>query len=385
MGVYLREKKIGNNQVSFYLDIYHNKTRWYEFLEIRINKTKLNADDKEKKRLAQEIRSKREHELIVQDNGLTDKRKKLASFIDFFENFISQKKHNSRNTSALYRLKLFAGKEPLPFIKITTLWMKDFERYLLKHVTVNSALNYLLTVNSALNEAVRRKIIPSNPWHDVPKGERLKKQDIFRTAYSLEDLQKLVNTPFKYNEQIKQAFLMSCFSGLRWSDVNQLRWDEIIVKSINGEKEYFIYFEQEKTEKIEYLPMSDQAIEIIEERRRKAKKDDEHSDYVFPFIRESSPQSIRCWQKVRYALKKWAALAKLDSTKMHFHASRHSFACNILENSPDADIYTVSKLLGHKSVVTTQIYAQVRDQKKAAAVKSLPSLNLKLVHIKKAS
>lgn len=47
MGVYLREKKIGNNQISFYLDIYHNKTRWYEFLEIRISKTKLTADDKE--------------------------------------------------------------------------------------------------------------------------------------------------------------------------------------------------------------------------------------------------------------------------------------------------------------------------------------------------
>ena len=68
MGVYLREKKLEAGQVSFYLDIYHNKKRWYEFLEIRISKSRPSQQDKEKKRLAQEIRAKRENELIVQDN-----------------------------------------------------------------------------------------------------------------------------------------------------------------------------------------------------------------------------------------------------------------------------------------------------------------------------
>ena len=70
MGVYLREKKLGSGKISYYLDIYHNKTRWYEFLKITVNKTHPSPNDKEKKRLAQEIRSKRENELIVQGNGL---------------------------------------------------------------------------------------------------------------------------------------------------------------------------------------------------------------------------------------------------------------------------------------------------------------------------
>lgn len=385
MGVYLREKKVGKNQMSLYLDIYHNKTRWYEFLEIRINKNKPSNEDKEKRRLANEIRSKREHELIVQDNGLIDKRKKHASFLEFVTTTIAQKKHNTQYTSALYRLKLFAGKEPLPFTKVTTMWMKDFERYLLKHVSVNTTLSYLMTLNTALNEAVRRKIIPSNPWHDVPVNERLKKQDIFRNSFSMQDLQKLVSTPFRWDEQIKQVFLFSCFTGLRWSDANQLRWDEIIVKDIDGKQTYFIHFEQEKTEKVEFLPLAEQAIQIIKARRKKAEKDKENSEYVFASIRESSQKSGKCRQRVGRTLKKWATLAGLDASKMHYHASRHSFATNLLECSTEADIYTVSKLLGHKSIVTTQIYAHVRDQRKAAAVNALPTLNLKVVHSKKAS
>jgi len=55
MGVYLREKKLGNGQVSFYLDIYHNKNRWYEFLDIRINKARPTLQDREKKRQAQQF------------------------------------------------------------------------------------------------------------------------------------------------------------------------------------------------------------------------------------------------------------------------------------------------------------------------------------------
>jgi hypothetical protein len=67
MGVKLREKQLKSGQISFYLDIYHNKARWYEFLEIHINKNRPSPDDKEKKRLAQEIRTKREHELMIMD------------------------------------------------------------------------------------------------------------------------------------------------------------------------------------------------------------------------------------------------------------------------------------------------------------------------------
>ena len=78
--------------------------------------------------------------------------------------------------------------------------------------------------------------------------------------------------------------------------------------------------------------------------------------------------------KVNEALKKWAKAAGIDPKRIHFHSARHTFATNVLENSPDADLWTVSKLLGHKSISATQIYAHVRDSRKKAAINGLPML-----------
>ena len=373
MGVKLREKQLSSGQISFYLDIYHNKTRWYEFLEIHINKNRPSHDDKEKKRLAQEIRAKREHELIVEDNGLNDKKKKLACFVKFFDDYV-----NERNCNGLYfgiqqHLKKFAGKQPVPFIKVDAVWMKDLERYLLKHVSNNTTLRYLKALNGALNEAVRRRIINRNPWHEVPHNQRLKMQDVFRNAFTIEQLQLLANTPVDIDKQIKQAYFFSCFTGLRWSDVNPLRWDEIIVKEIEGEERYYLYFEQEKTEGIEYLPLSDNAIEILKERQIESLLETK-CPYVFPRIKETS-FAKKVYQKVCRELKKWAKAAEIDPKKLHFHSGRHTFATNVLESSAEGDLYTVSKLLGHKDISSTQVYAKVRDKRKHAAVKALPKID----------
>lgn len=373
MGVKLREKQLSSGQVSFYLDIYHNKTRWYEFLDIHIHKNRPNHDDKEKKRLAQEIRAKREHELIVEDNGLNDRKKKLACFVLFFEGYVKERNSNGLYFGILRRLQKFAGKQPVPFAKVSAVWMKDLERYLLIHVSNNTALRYLKALNGALNEAVRRRIINRNPWHDVPTNQRLKMQDIFRNAFTIEQLQVLANTATDIDKQIKQAYFFSCFTGLRWSDVNPLRWDEIIVKEIDGEVGYYLYFEQEKTEAIEYLPISDNAIDILKERKEEALLE-EKSPYVFPRIKETEGTKKR-YQKVLRALKKWAKAAEIDQKKLHFHSGRHTFATNVLESSPEGDLYTVSKLLGHKDIKSTQMYAKVRDRRKQAAVKALPKID----------
>src|SRR3972149_5792425 len=155
MGVYLREKKLGGGQVSYYLDIYHNKARWYEFLEIRTSKTHPSAQDKEKKRLAQEIRSKRENELIVQDNGLIDKSKRKADFISWFENYYKGKIKSARSThnaTTLAHLKDYLGNRPLSFLAITPEWIKGYTNYLLTKVSNNTARCYLMNLFSALED-----------------------------------------------------------------------------------------------------------------------------------------------------------------------------------------------------------------------------------------
>lgn len=214
MSVKLREKMLANGQVSFYLDIYHNKKRWYEFLHIKVNRKKPSNEDKEKRRLVLEIRSKQEHELIVEDNGLIDRKRKLADFITFFEQYINSKISNHQFAATLSQLREFVGKQHLAINGVTTEWMKDFERHLLKSVSNNTALCYLKNINGALNELVRKQVIPRNPWHAVPKHDRLKKKDIMRTSWTLGQLQLLANTPCDIEPQFRQAYFFLHFNNL---------------------------------------------------------------------------------------------------------------------------------------------------------------------------
>src|SRR5581483_466081 len=118
---------------SFYLDIYHNKKRWYEFLDIHINKKKPMPEDQDKKRLAKEIRAKRENELIVTENGLVDKSKRKADFIVWYDKYIKDRElGNSHNKATLANLKRYANDKPLSFNEITEDWLKLFIKYLLK-------------------------------------------------------------------------------------------------------------------------------------------------------------------------------------------------------------------------------------------------------------
>src|ERR1051326_1004547 len=270
MGVYLREKKVRNGKVSYYLDIYHNKMRWYEFLKITINRAHPTQHDKEKKRLAQEIRIKRGRELIVQDNGLIDKSRSKSDFVEWFEKYVKEKNYcSSQNSTTVNNLKKYLNGKPLSFSAITTEWIKVYTKWLLNRVQNNTARKYLINIFTALEDAVRQDIIPFNAFRKLPKKDRVRQQDTFRKAYTLEELQQLVETPCNNHPQIKQAYLFSCFTGLRWGDINPLRWEEVIVKEIDKKEEWFIYFQQEKTEGIEYMPLTEQAVDILKERRRK--------------------------------------------------------------------------------------------------------------------
>ncbi|HEY9007333.1 MAG TPA: site-specific integrase [Ohtaekwangia sp.] len=378
MSVKLREKKLNNGQVSLYLDIYHCKRRWYEFLDIHLNRKKPLPEDSDKYKNALEIRAKREHELIISDHGLVDKKQKQRDFVEFFLEHMSKKPYNNQRTATIYQLKKFVDGKSLPITAVTLEWLKDFEKHLLTSVSVNSALTYMQNINGALNELVRRRIIPRNPWHSVPIHERLKKEETFRTAWTIEQLQLLANTPCDIKIQYKQAFMLACFTGLRWSDINGLQWSNIVkLKVPIGDKEeehWHIYFSQQKTRTIEFLPLSDLAIEILKERQLQI-ADEASKVYVFPEVKETHPRTHLVHRKVDYSIKKWAKAAGLDHTKMRFHTGRHSFATNMLESN--VEIFTVSKLLGHRNVKTTQIYAQVRDRMKQAAVKSLPKIDFK--------
>jgi len=379
MSIKLREKELSNGKVSLYLDIYHNKKRHYEFLDICVNRKKPTAEDSEKYKLAQDIRAEREHDYIVNTHALVDKKKSRKDFVEFVTEHLAKKAFNNQRTATLYQLRKFVGKKSIPIAAVNLEWLKDLEQFMLQSVTVNSVLTYMQNINGALNALVRSGVIARNPWHEVPFHERLKKTEPPRTAWTIDQLQLLANTPCKIKHQFKLVYLFSCFTGLRWGDANQIQWSNIIKRKENrkndkGEdyvhEQWFIHFKQNKTSSVEFLPLTAQAVSILKEREAAG---GQNSIYIFPEAKEKNRKTNLVHRQVDHAIKKWAKAAGLNEKKMRFHTARHTYATNMLEATND--LYIVSKLLGHKHVRTTQIYAQVRDKMKQQAIDSFSKIN----------
>ena len=167
------------------------------------------------------------------------------------------------------------------------------------------------------------------------------------------ELQALSETTCKY-PILKKAFIFSCLTGLRWSDINKLKWSEVRYE----EEFYRIIFRQKKTEGLEYLYISLQARELLGE-------EGHTNDKVF--------KGLKYGAHFNAEILKWCMRTGI-SKHITFHSARHTNAVLLLENG--ADIYTVSKRLGHKEIRTTQIYAKIIDVKMKEAANSIPDLKI---------
>lgn len=140
---------------------------------------------------------------------------------------------------------------------------------------------------------------------------------------------------------LKSAALFSALTGLRFGDIANLEWANVEYISDDG---YYLRFTQKKTTGVEMMPISDQAYSLLGGRK--------HSK-VKVFI------GLTCSAVSNKHLAKWIGLAGITK-KITFHCFRHTFAT--LQLSKETDIYTVSKMLGHRSLKTTQVYAKVIDK-----------------------
>jgi len=218
----------------------------------------------------------------------------------------------------------------------------------------NSQFLYFSKFSAALSAAVRAGLIPSNPAALLDKGERPFFRQTERSYLTEEEVQTLINTPNTHSGgDVARAFLFSCFCGLRWSDISSLVWADIRSRGTGLQIEKRMV----KTREMLYLPLSSEAAYFLPEKTGK-----EPSDLVF---------SLRSYASASIALKKWLSDAGILKP-VTFHTARHTFATLLL--SQKQDLYTVSKLLGHKSIKVTQIYAEVVDRKKRDAVNSLSGL-----------
>jgi integrase len=361
MKVTLRQRKKGS-KISLYLDYYNKSKRKYEYLKLYLyptpEKGSLSKLEKEHNKttlqLAETIRAKRQIEIQSGIYGFNNNTKLKASFIRYFAKLTKEREDSSPGNhgnwnSTLKHLKNYCKQDVL-FEDIDVQWLKDIREYfdkkarttagtLLKSRTKNS---YFSKIRAAINQAQRDGIIITNPIHNV-KG--IKSEDSERQFLTQEELQAAANVECDSNV-LKRAFLFSALTGLRWSDVQKLTWDEIQHSDENG---WYIRFTQQKTKGVETLPISDSAIKLLGEKI-------EGNDRAFVGLKYSS------WCNVR--LRQWMLRAGITKS-VTFHSARHTYATLLL--SKGADIFTVSKLLGHRDLKTTMIYAKIIDEKKREA------------------
>lgn len=372
----LRKRMTPAGKYSLYLDIYLNGRRSYEYLKLYLVPEVTRADrekNRETMKLADAIRAKRVVELRNGEFGFKSEYATDTLFFDYYRAMCekrlgSESRGNWGNWfSCLHHLRKYERREDITFAEITPEWVQGFKDYLddtalawehdtrkrikERPLSRNSKLSYFNKLRACINQAYEDRIIPHNPIRGI---DNFKPQEGTRMYLTIDELRRMQEVECEY-PRIKDAFMFSCLTGLRRSDILKLRWGDVFQQG-NFTR---IIFRQKKTKEQEYLDITPQAAELMGERGRA----DEH---VFTDI-----HSPTC---TNTAIQEWVLRAGIDK-KISFHCGRHTFATLMLDIG--TDIYTVSKLLGHRQLSTTQIYARVLDKNKQAAVASIPQIILK--------
>ena len=360
MKVTLRKRNQGG-MTSLYLDYYHKGKRKTEYLKLYLDPNAKTKDEKEVNKktlqLAETIRAQRQIEIQNGVYGFRDNEKLKASFTNYVQLLTDKRIDSSGNygnwDSMLKHLKSYIPRD-ITFAEVNREFVQGFKEYLDKEVKTksnqnlsqNSKYSYFNKLRAALKQAVKDGIIPTNPSEGV---EAFKQGEPQREFLTLEELQAAVQAECEI-PQMKTAFIFSCLTGLRWSDINKLLWSEV---QHSNEMGYYIRFRQKKTKGAETLPISEQAFGLLGERQDKDER-------VFKGLRYSA------WYNLK--LQQWMMRAGISKT-ITFHCARHTYAT--LQLTAGTDIYTVSKLLGHRELRTTQIYAKVIDAKKKEAANKI--------------
>ncbi len=226
------------------------------------------------------------------------------------------------------------------FISEYEFWLKSVRKC--EH---NTTMKYL----SNFRKIVKRCIL--NGWlqRDPFIGFKMAKREVDRHALTESELQEIAAKSFSMPRLIlvRDIFLFSCYSGLAYADVKKLRRSDIII-GVDGEK--WIICKRQKTDTTSRIPLLPPALEII----------DQYKDHKASII-EDRLLPILSNQKMNAYLKEIADLCGITK-KLTYHIARHTFATTITLNN-GVPIETVSKMLGHRNLKTTQHYARILDVK----------------------
>ena len=338
-----------SGNISLYIDIYTGGGRYYEYLHLYLYPAKDRATKERNRQTLQLAESICAIRLVEVRNGQYGfKTQQAVPIRDYVQRIISTKHGSTRRRyEALSNILQGCTRPTMMLADISPAWFTGFMAHIGKmDLAPNTLAVYVATMRYIINQAHREGLLPTNPIANI-KGVGYEETN--RTYLTINEARRLAETPCQ-NETTKRAFLFGCLTGLRNCDIRALTWADV------HEQDGYtrIIFMQAKTHRQEYLDISAQAASLMGVRGM----DDEP---VFPLMH---------WSSVRKHLSGWAASAKINK-HVTFHTSRHTFAVMMLQVT---DIYTVSKLLGHRELSTTQVYAKVLDKAKRDAVDNIPNL-----------
>ena len=216
-------------------------------------------------------------------------------------------------------------------------------------LSVNSASAYFDFFKRCVHQAHRDGFILRDPASNV---KSIQTKTTKKEYLEINELQILINDTSWKSSLIKRAFIFSCYTGIRFVDVKSLSWEQIKKSNDDG---YYIDFTHKKTDEFERLYIAQHVYELLNE----IKSPD--TNLVFEGMIAHHKDCISGWVR------------GLGIDKhITYHCSRHTNATLLLSNG--ADIYTVSKTLGHKDVRTTEIYANLLDENLRKAASLIPDL-----------
>lgn len=368
--VTLRNKKLAKGKLSLYLDFYPEiinpktgKPTRREFLQLKIFENPKNEIERghnsTQVQLAEQIRAKRLMDIRNKEYGLKEHMDLDINFYNFFEGIVTEYYNNGSKgnyhswKSSLAYWEKYIGKS-LKSKQLLPYHVEKYREFLLsaktlrnndKHLTQNTASTYYKNFINVLKRAYKKKLLASNLAEDAVY---IKEEETYREYLTEEELQ-LLSKAVCLLPSLKRMAFFSVMTGLRFSDISNLQWKNIFQDKSQG---FYIKLKEQKTRNMQNHFIPDNA--------------------YFLLVKEGTTDG-KVFQNIKYTqitrpLKEWLDAAGIEK-KISFHNFRHTYAT--LQLSKGTDIYTLSKMLGHKNVSTTQIYGKVMDKQKIEASKKL--------------
>lgn len=355
--VKVRTKVLKDKTQSIYLDIYYQGKRSKEYLKLYLTPSGKTAQDKTNMLIANSKKGQRIKEILEGKFGIEDKRGTNITLMEWIEEVTKRREQSGQSKERMCtylslqeHLKMFLRGRKVLLVEVNKKFLIDFIHYLTTKATnrrtkgakkligTTTAMQYFLAIVAALNEAERDELIVTSPHHKLSPLDKkpLSSPKTHKNALTKEEVEILEGSECKQAE-VKNAFLFSCYCGLRLSDITTLKWGEIIQ---DGKGNTYLQKVQQKTQNEVSAALTDKAIQFLP----KTRGEDNELVFQLPITK----------QYISIVVKRWCE--RVLGKKVTFHIARHSFGT--FYYSATHDPYGTAKAMGHKDIKSTLIYAE---------------------------